>query len=154
MDSTAAARGYMIDVFCFNNAYMIDSREDDHPVLERCDSDNGRRSTFTSGKPPKWLLLSEFLIICSIGTNASLSRCKATIDCMCDVTSCPVKIRLSSPRFASTSNHCPWIHQKRSLGRSITPIRWPTHAEHRRVISSPCCLPSTDLAAARASALT
>eukprot|EP00985_Skeletonema_marinoi_P011867 scaffold5629_cov135-Skeletonema_marinoi.AAC.1 len=49
---------------------------------------------------------------------------------------------------------CPWIHQKRSLGRSITPVRWPKPAEHRRVISSPCCLPSTDLAAARASALT
>eukprot|EP00984_Skeletonema_dohrnii_P025912 scaffold15131_cov64-Skeletonema_dohrnii-CCMP3373.AAC.2 len=29
-------------------------------------------------------------------------------------------------------SYCPWIHQKRPLGRSITPVRWPTPAEHRR----------------------
>ena len=44
-----------------------------------------------------------------------------------------------------------WIHQKRSLGCSISTIQWPALAGRDRLILPPFCLPSADLEAARAS---
>ena len=44
-----------------------------------------------------------------------------------------------------------WIHQKRSLGCSMSPIQWPALAGRHRQIKPPCCLPSAYLAPARAS---
>jgi len=70
-----------------------------------------------------------------------------------DQVICRLIDRVVADRYYGLLRSCyrAWIHQKRSLRRSISTVHRAALAGRDLPILPPCCLPSVDLAAARAS---